>query len=186
MAMPGAFPTDARCVLEAWRLHERELLAFLAGRSRSRDEAEDILQETFAKALLQGRRFCALDNPRAWLFRVARNALVDRARLAHPTMELPENLAEEPQERPAVEALAECLPRALSELAEGDREIITACDVEGLGQQAYAGRKGITLPATKSRLLRARKRLRDHLVANCQVSFDEAGRVCCHVPRGGD
>ncbi len=180
---PNAPREDARCVLEAWRAHERELLAFLVHRSGEAALAEDVLQDVFAKALLQGRHFCSLDNPRAWLFQVARHALVDKARLAKPTTELPESLAAPVEERAPVEALAECLPRALAELPEEDRDILTRCDVEGLAQKAYADGKGLSLPAAKSRLLRARQRLREHLVANCQVSFDEAGRVCCHVPR---
>lgn len=183
MATPAGNP-DANCVLDAWRRHERELLGFLRGRAAGRDEAEDVLQEVFARALLQGRTFCSLDNPRAWLFQVARNALADRARLAKPTVELPESLAQPTEERPAVEALADCLPRTLSELPEDDREVITKCDVEGLRQRDFAALKGITLAAAKSRLLRARRRLRDHLVRHCRVSFDEAGRVCCHIPRG--
>ena len=47
------------------------------------DAADDVLQDVFVKAMRQGQGFCSLDNPRAWLFQVARNALVDRARTAH-------------------------------------------------------------------------------------------------------
>jgi RNA polymerase sigma-70 factor (ECF subfamily) len=39
-----------------------------------------VLQDVFLKALRAGQNFCMLDNPRAWLFQVARNALVDRLR----------------------------------------------------------------------------------------------------------
>jgi RNA polymerase sigma-70 factor (ECF subfamily) len=180
---PAAPREDANCVLQAWRAHERELLAYLVRRSGNSDLAEEVLQDVFAKALLQGRVFCALGNRRAWLYEVARNTLVDRARLAKPTTELPDSLAAPVEEQPAVEALAECLPRALAELPEEDRDILIRCDVEGRGQKAYADDRGLTLPAAKSRLLRARRRLREHLVENCQVSFDDAGRVCCHVPR---
>lgn len=181
--MADAHTPDAGCVLSAWRDHERELLAFLVRRSRSHDEAEDVLQEVFAKALTHGRDFCSLDNPRAWLFRVARNSLVDRARLARPTVDLTDTLVQPIDEQPAVEALAECLPLALLGLSDEDRDVITKCDFDGMGQKDYADQRGISLAAAKSRLLRARQRLRVHLVEKCQVSFDDAGRVCCHVPR---
>jgi RNA polymerase sigma-70 factor (ECF subfamily) len=175
---------NARCVLDAWRQHEGELLGYLLHRLGNRDEAEDLLQEVFAKALLQGRAFCSLENPRAWLFQVARNAHVDRLRLAKSNVELPENLAQPAEEQPAIEKLTECLPRVLSEMSDEDREIITMCDVEGLSQQAYADLIGVTLPAAKARIQRARLRLRSFLVEKCQVSFDEQGQVCCHVSRG--
>ena len=80
-------------------------------------------------------------------------------------------------------AMAACLPRALSELSEEDREAITLCDLEGLNQEDYARMKSLTLPGAKSRVQRARKRLREHLSEACQVRFDEAGKVCCFVPR---
>jgi RNA polymerase sigma-70 factor (ECF subfamily) len=50
-------------------------------------------------------------------------------------------------------------------------------------QQDYAGRLGLSLPAAKSRVQRARVRLKSHLTEACQVSFDAAGQVCCFVPR---
>ena len=58
------------------------------------DTADDLLQDVFVKAMRQGRGFCALDNPRAWLFQVARNALVDRLRVTHPHEPLTDELAD--------------------------------------------------------------------------------------------
>jgi RNA polymerase sigma-70 factor (ECF subfamily) len=55
--------------------------------------------------------------------------------------------------------------------------------LQGHTVRAYAEANGLTLAAAKSRLLRARKRLRERLIENCQVRFDEAGQVCCHQPR---
>lgn len=44
--------------------------------------AEGLLQDSFIKAMCQGRGFCRRDNPRAWLFRAACNAMTDRLRAA--------------------------------------------------------------------------------------------------------
>ena len=63
---------------------------------------------------------------------------------------------------------------------------ITRCDLEGMKQEDYARLKGLTLPGAKSRVQRARKRLREHLSDACQVKFDAAGNVCCFVPRQGN
>jgi RNA polymerase sigma-70 factor, ECF subfamily len=48
----------------------------------------------------------------------------------------------------------------------------------------YAKARGLKLPTVKSRLQRARRRLREHMTGACQVQFDDSG-VCCHVPRPG-
>lgn len=170
------------CHYRAWRQHRAELRAFLARASAA--EADDLLQEVFLKALSQGRDFCRLDNPRAWLFHVARNLLVDRLRLRRPQLPLPDDLpAQAPGEPAPVDLLSQCLPRVLSELAPREREAIVLCDLQGMTQQHYATRLGLSLPAAKSRLQRARLRLQAQLVKACQVRFDEEGRVCCFVPR---
>ena len=120
---------------------------------------------------------------RACLYEVARNALADRLRLARKTGELPEDLSADAEEPAAVDSLAACLPRVLSELIPEDREAITLCELERLPQEEYARRKGLSLSGAKSRVQRARKRLRDQLTQACQVRLDEAGQVSDFVPR---
>lgn len=172
------------CQQRAWQRHRAELRAFLADRSGSPASADDLLQEVFLKAIAQGQAFCRIDNPRAWLFRVARNLLIDRQRLAHDALPLPDELgAPPPADVDAVDLLSHCLPRVLAELPAADREAITLCDIEGLSQQDYARRLQLSLPAAKSRVQRARRRLREQLANACQLRFDENGKVCCFVAR---
>jgi len=174
------------CLMNAWEKHEAELRAWLRSRLGNAHDAEDLLQDLFLKAMRQDRKFCEINNARAWLFEVARNAMADRLRLKKDQVELPDDLAAEHEESAAVESLAACLPRALSELSEDDREAITRCDLEGMTQEEYARLKGLTLPGAKSRVQRARKRLREHLTQACQVKFDDAGKVYSFVPRKPD
>jgi len=173
-----------RCVTEAWEKHETELRRFLRHRAGSDAEAEDLLQEVFLRALRQANGLCGIDNRRAWLFHAARNLLIDRLRLSKDQIPLPDDLAAPAENAlPAVDGLAQCLPRVLTELSAQDREAITLCDIEGVTQRDYAQRLGLTLPAAKSRVQRARVRLKARLTEACQVRFDEAGEVCCFVPR---
>ncbi|MEY2633083.1 MAG: hypothetical protein RIR00_1737 [Pseudomonadota bacterium] len=178
-----------QCILDAWEAHHRELLRFVAGRLGDAQAASDLVQEVFLRASRLERGLCGIDNRRAWLFQVARNLLIDQHRRLRPEIPLaPETEAEAALAAPAdatapVERLSECLPRVLAELSAADREAITLCDIEGLSQQGLADRLGLTLPAAKSRIQRARKRLRAQLVTACQVHFDADGHVCCFVPR---
>jgi RNA polymerase sigma-70 factor (ECF subfamily) len=172
------------CLVAAWSSHMPELRGYLRHRSGFDDEADDLLQEVFIKALRQDILFCAIENPRAWLFQVARNALADRLRCAREHISLPEDVpAQVADERPVVDDLSQCLPRVLTELSEADRLAITLCDINGYSQQELADRLGISLPGAKSRIQRARQRLRDRLIKSCQVTFDDRGEVCCFVPR---
>ncbi len=172
------------CVIQAWDKHETELRYFLLHQLGDHDIAEDLLQDTFLKAIAEGSRFCQLDAPRAWLFRVTRNRLIDYRRTCRPTDPVADELPDNTEPIAAVATLTQCLPRALSELSPEDGEAIHLCDLEGMTQAAYAERLGISLAGAKSRIQRARKRLREHLKVACQVRFDESGKVCCFVPRG--
>ena len=172
------------CHHKAWRKHQAELRGFLVHRAGNAFDADDLLQEVFLKALLQGQDFCAIDNPRAWLFHVARNLLIDRLRLTKEQVPLPDDLCEQsPAGFEPVDLLSQCLPRVLSELSCDDREAILLCDMQGMAQKDYADRLGVSLPAAKSRVQRARRRLRAQLADACQVTFDDQGNVCCFVPR---
>jgi len=172
-----------KCVIKAWHSHEVELRRWLIAKLGNTPDAEDVLQHIFEKAMLQGKRFCSVENARAWLFQVARNVLIDRYRMRRDQIELTENMMHEEPESDAVDELSECLPRVLSELSDEDREAITLCDMDGIPQQRYAQMKGITLAAAKSRVQRARRRMRKQLENGCKVQLDEAGNVCCFVPR---
>lgn len=168
------------CVLKAWQSHESELLAFLRHQIADPHRAEDLLQEVFVRAMRAGERFCTVDQPRAWLFQVARNALVDEARRQRPTVDLPEDLpAPLLQEGSSLDELADCIGRNLPRLDATDEDVIRRCDLEGWRLQQFADHRGLTLSAAKARLRRARMRLRQLLVDRCGVRFDERGAVCC-------
>ena len=170
-----------KCIVQAWQRHEGELRGYLRHHLLIANEAEDLLQDVFIKAIRHRDAFCQLDNARAWLFQVTRHALIDRLRTTHPSVKLPDDLMADNIEIPPVLNLAECLPRALAALSSTDREAIQLCDLDDLPQQDYAKRMNMTLPAAKSRLQRARLRLRAKLVQLCGVRFDETGAVCCHT-----
>ena len=171
------------CLTTAWSAHEAELHNWAHRRLRNAAEADDLMQDLFLKALRQGERFCSVNNARAWLFEVARNTLADRLRVARDTVELPEDLPAPLEDTDTVDSLTACLPRVLSELSPEDREAITLCDLEGMAQAEFAAAKGLSLSAAKSRIQRARQRLKQRMTEGCQVQMDDAGRVSDFVPR---
>ena len=171
------------CVLRAWLAHEAELLGFLRHHLGDPHRAEDLLQEIFVKVMRQGQGFCEVEQPRAWLFQVARNSLIDDVRRQRSSVPLDEKLeAPAPDEGSPVDALADCIERSLPQLDSADQDVLRRCDLDGWRQKDYADRNGLTLSATKARLRRARARLRALLIERCGVRFDDRGAVCCAVP----
>ncbi len=174
------------CVSKAWLAHERELRAFIYSRVKEAQLSEDLLQDVFIKALAEGSQFCELQNARAWLYRVARNRIIDYQRTAKLHDDIPEQLEDNKQNEDApVNNLAVCLPVALKKMQHDDADIIQRCDLEGMNQSEYAKHKGLTLTATKSRIQRARKRLKNELQSTCKIRFDEQGNVCCFGDEAG-
>jgi RNA polymerase sigma-70 factor (ECF subfamily) len=171
------------CLTQAWTRHAPELRGWARHRLGNTTDAEDLLQDIFLKALRQGERFCAVQNARAWLFEVARNTLADRLRVARETVELPEDLVSPAEEVETVDTLTTCLSRVLSELDSDDRDAITQCDLQGMAQADYAQTRGLSLSAAKSRLQRARQRMKQHMTIACQVQFNDVGNVTDFVPR---
>ena len=173
-------------ILETWHLSESALFRWLLKQCCDEDLAFDLLQETFLRALKQEKSFCEIANQQAWLFRVARNLLTDEWRKATKFeaggLLAQQRLPDLPEALPPVDSLAQCLPKALAKLSQTDRSIIEACDLQGVSQHQYAAQHGLSLPATKSRIQRARIRLKDILKTQCQIRFDEHQNVCCFFP----
>lgn len=185
MRVEAPFPSPS--VLALWSQHEAELRRWLYARAPLKAEVDDLLQEVFIKTLRQGERLWLVAQPRAWLFEVTRNTLIDRLRCGPGHLPLPDDLEQWPapvEAEPLVDTLAQaCLPRVLSELDPHDREAIELCDLQGMAQADFARLKKLSLPAAKSRVQRARRRMREHMSTACQLSFDAAGRVDDFVPR---
>lgn len=140
-----------------------------------RPEAEDLVQETYAKALKGIRSFQEGTNFRAWMFRILRNTfLTSRSGLkAQNTVYLDaeENEAEVPAHTITPELIAlqlessESLFTAITELPIVYREVILLSDVEDLSYREIAQVLAVPVGTVMSRLSRARSLLKKALVA---------------------
>ncbi|WP_413698747.1 sigma-70 family RNA polymerase sigma factor [Psychromonas sp. KJ10-10] len=170
------------CLMTAWNENEQLVKNWLLKQTADKDLTQDLLQDLFIKAMKNKERFCELDDAKSWLFKVAKNTLIDDFRKTKLEIgEVYNEFEDENIETPLVN-LQQCLIRVISELDEEDKNIIEQCDMFGLSQQEYAQKHHLSLPATKSRIQRARKKLRQQMVTSCNVQFSE-NKVCCFTPR---
>jgi RNA polymerase sigma-70 factor (ECF subfamily) len=126
-------------------------------------DAEDLVQETYARAFDSAARFAPGTNLKAWLFRILRNVFIDRHRREERS---PVAAGAEPDDAPApdgtlaVERLAAVdLEAALLALAEPARSVVLL-DLEGFDEREIAEVVGCAPGTVKSRLSRARAALR--------------------------
>jgi RNA polymerase sigma-70 factor (ECF subfamily) len=178
--------------LEAlWERYCCRLLAFIRRRVANNDDAEDLLQEVFLR-IHQG--LCCLQEWQrleSWIYQVTRNLVVDYYRRRKSTAEIPEDLPadEIPLEEDPAARLAGSLKEMIQELPERYRQALIMTEYQGRSLQALADMLGISLSGAKSRVQRARARLRDMLLACCHFELDRRGRIidyhqrcCCCNP----
>ena len=168
------------CLMNAWQNNESNLYHWLLKQTHDSELSRDLLQDVFLKSLEHQEQFCTLEHAKSWLFTITRNTLIDVYRKRGETIELTTEqlstgLEQEITEAPTWMQLEPCMLRVLTELNDRDREIIEHCDIEKMSQKAYSDQFGLSLPATKSRLKRARQKLREKMVADCKIQFDETG-----------
>ncbi|HET9931721.1 MAG TPA: sigma-70 family RNA polymerase sigma factor [Polyangiaceae bacterium] len=150
------------------------LYAFAYRLSRSGAEAEDLVQETFTRALAATQQFNPSSNLRAWLFTILRNAFIDARRRARRAP-LPDESAIEGASDPNLELLrgdleldrmrrlvGEDIEAALQQLSDDARTVVLL-DLEGFTEAEIAGVMGCAAGTVKSRLARARAALRSKL-----------------------
>ena len=129
--------------------------------------AEDAVQETFTAVWRAARSYRVERGPGGpWLYAVARNAIVDRARTrTDPSAELPETASSEPGPAEHAESadVAWRVHRALAELPRNERDVLELAYWGGLSQSEVASFLGIPLGTVKTRTRSALSRLADAL-----------------------
>jgi RNA polymerase sigma-70 factor (ECF subfamily) len=156
-------------VSKAWyEAYGGQLYSYLRFHVPSPDLAEDLTAETFLRALRSFHRFDpSAGSPRAWLFRIAQNALRDHQRQTRRRKVLPiagmHDLrceAPSPEERILWEEEVAGLLAAMEELPPDDRRVIGLCYGSELSTAEAGEILGLSATATRTRLWRALGRLR--------------------------
>ncbi|HET8606688.1 MAG TPA: sigma-70 family RNA polymerase sigma factor [Gaiellaceae bacterium] len=150
-----------------YRRYARSVFGLALRRLGDRSRAEDAVQETFASIWRSAKSYRPERGPGApWLYAVARNAIVDRARArAETPTEMPEEASGEagPPERAEAGWVQWRVHRALEELPEREREVIALAYWSGLSQSEVAEFLGIPLGTVKTRTRAALARLAEIL-----------------------
>jgi RNA polymerase sigma-70 factor, ECF subfamily len=158
---------DANAFELLYRRYVRSVFGLALRRLGDRMRAEDAVQETFAAVWRSARTYRADRGPGApWLYAVARNAIVDRARgRSEPSGEPPEAASAEPgpEERAEAAYVAWRVHRALSGLPANERDVVELAYYGGMSQSEVADFLGIPLGTVKTRTRSALQRLADVL-----------------------
>jgi RNA polymerase sigma-70 factor, ECF subfamily len=184
---PGGSPR--RVEFESlYELHSREVWALAYARWMDADQAMDVTQEAFLRLWKQWELGEEIQNPRAWLLRVARNLAEDYAKSAFRRngTQPPELLngirssQPMPIEKLERDELFAQLRAVLEELAPADREILTLRYALDYDANTIAERLEIAVTAVHMRLSRARQRLAEKLSSHGDFAPGDAGHGTGH------
>jgi RNA polymerase sigma-70 factor (ECF subfamily) len=148
----------------AYERYASRLYRFLLRLCGSRAAAEDVLQETWLKLSTRASELAPATDLSAWLFTVARNAWVSRARVERRVVELvshhePADSGPSPEAHVVSSSSVLAVERALRALAEADREVLLLVGVEEMSPATAARVLDVSDVVFRQRLHRARQRL---------------------------
>src|SRR5271166_4085373 len=181
---------DAKAFSELVRRYENKIFRLAMHITQNREDAEDVLQETFMKAYEHLDQFQGNSKFYTWIVRIAVNqALMKlRRRKTDKSVSLDETIDtgedtivreiaawdEDPEQRFSREELGGILDTAVQSLEPPYRSVFVLRDIEELSTEETADALGLSIPAVKSRLLRARLQLREKLTRYFKRKGDDA------------
>src|SRR6187402_1328663 len=161
------------------RQYDRQIFRTAQHITQNREDAEDITQDVFLKAYRKLDQFQGNSKFSTWLTRIAVNESLMRLRKRKTSRtvsmdqdvqteegSIPRDFADwspNPEQNFTQSELSEILKKTIAGLAPGFRTVFTLRDIENLSTEETADALGLSVPAVKSRLLRARLQLRERL-----------------------
>ncbi len=193
MLVAAAQAGDAVAFVNLCKLHSDKILRRLYRITQNWEDAEDALQDSFLKAFLHINKFEGRSSFSSWLTRIAINSALMLLRKKRSRNEIPMEISvdgdQDPQHRDVVDpALSpehryvqcetrELLGNAIPRLSPCFRSVVELYHYENRSTAEIADALSISVPAVKSRLLRAKTALRRSMVKRRYVSRSEKSLV---------
>ena len=171
---------------EIWKEFSTPLKRFILKRVQNEDDVEDILQEVFLKVHRSIHQLKDEYKLQRWVYQITRNTIIDyyRHRKFMPRVsDLPENLTDESIKSGIHEEVLSCLNPMIDDLPKKYKQAIILTDINGMTQKELAEKLGLSLSGAKSRVQRARERLKKMLLGCCHFEFDRRGNILNYQPK---
>ena len=172
---------------QIWQKFSDRLRLFILRRVRSEHDTEDILQDVFWKIHNNLHTLKHGDKLEAWIYQIARNKIIDyyrhEAKSPSDISEMPEPGTEPAAAEDRLEEVVACLKPMIDDLPEKYRQAVVLTEYENLTQKEMSQKLGLSLSGAKSRVQRAREKLKGTLLACCHFEFDRRGNILDYQPK---
>jgi RNA polymerase sigma-70 factor (ECF subfamily) len=159
-----------------------DLLSYVKNKVRSREDAEDILQNVFIKISANLDKLTEDVKLKSWIFTITRNAIIDYYRVNATKRKvavfdaMDENLIEGDDADPT-KGLDQCMSSMIGLLPEEYRDVIIDSEIKGIRQKDLAEKYGMAYPSMRSRVQRGRERLKQLFYNCCHIETDKHGNI---------
>lgn len=172
-----------KLIHDIWIDLHQELRKFIFSKTKDIDASDDILQDVFLKIHLNLHTVTNSSRLTAWVYQITRNAVHDYFRENKFTIRIHDfDLAEQETEEPLYQSLSNCINLKINTLPEKYKKAILLTTFKNYSQIALARELDITYSGAKTRVQRAREKLKD-LILNCNnVETDQQGNISTYEP----
>jgi RNA polymerase sigma-70 factor, ECF subfamily len=154
---------------------------FIKRRVKNDEDAEDILQTVFYKIHNSISNLNETEKIHAWIYSITKNAIADFYRMQKNRSymtELQDDIIDKVQEEvTANHEIGQCLKTMIQYLPEKYKQAIILTEFQNLTQKELGKRLGLSVSGAKSRVQRARIKLKEMLLGCCYLELDRMGNV---------
>ena len=165
-----------------WDLIKDRLKGFIKKNVRDEDLSKDLLQQVYLQAAQNSNSIKNQNKIDSWLYRIAKNVVTDHFRAETRKRSIDVAILKSSihnEEAPLFhhEELSSCLHPMLNNLHEYDRYLLVNIDLLGISQKSLAEQLKIAYPTMKSKVQRARKKLKNEFLKCCRIKSDAYGNI---------
>ena len=174
---------------DAWPAFESRLRAYVGARVDAA-WADDVASDIIVRLVQHRDELECAQNPLAWMYRVASNAITDHYRRRSTERRMLKGAAADlstvpPADESSSDELAQCLIPMIRGLPPRYSEALLLTEIDGFTQAEAAERLGLSTSGVKSRVQRGRAKLKQAVLRCCEIELDGRGTVIDYRERSG-
>jgi RNA polymerase sigma-70 factor (ECF subfamily) len=163
---------------EIWIDLHQELKKFIFSKVKDIDNSNDILQEVFLKIHLNIHTLNDYSRLTSWVYQITRNAVADHYRKIKSEIRIDGfDFAEQESEEPLYQSLSNCINLKINKLPEKYKQAILLTAFKDYSQTELAKELGISYSGAKTRVQRAKEKLKSLIMDCSNVETDYKGNI---------
>ena len=167
-----------------WAEYQTSLKAFLYKNVTNQADVEDLLQEILIKTYQNLQNVNDAHKVKSWLFKIAHNSIIDFYRQSGKDKVLADNeLWYNQPQQDVYQQLSRGVVPFINGLEETDKQLLTAIEIDGLSQKAYAEKMDIKYSTLKSQVQKSRSQLYGLFKQCCNLNLDKKGNLIDIEPK---